>query len=161
MATATSGYNLLDDFLPEILQYCNGAPSILVRIHLLNAAIEFCNKSQILKKEPSNIQLGEDVHTYTLKYPQNRYRAIAVDEIKLEGATEGLIRTTEKEMDSEFANWRSTTASKPSRYFLTDAINKIRVWPMPSADIDTDYTIQTIVTYKRDQTELDDYIYEK
>ena len=45
MATASAGYNLLDDFLPEILQYANGAPSIMVRIHTLNAAIAFTEKS--------------------------------------------------------------------------------------------------------------------
>ena len=160
-ATASAGYTLLNEFLPEMLQYCNGAPSIMLRIHLINAAIEFCEKSLILKKEPSAFQLEEDVHTYTMKYPQDRYRAIAVDSAKFDSTSQPLIRTTEREMDGAFANWRSTSAQRPSRYWLTEDLNKIRFWPTPNADIDTDMLVKSIVTYKRGQEEVDEYIYEK
>jgi hypothetical protein len=159
-ATASAGYTLLNDFLAEMMQYCNGAPGIMLRIHLINSAIDLCNKSLMLKKEASKIQFEEDVHTYTLKYPQDRYRAIAIDEVKIEGK-QPLQRMTEHEMDSSFANWRETKGSSPTRYWLTDDLNKIRVWPTPKGDIDSDVTIRTIVTYKRGQIEVDDFIYEK
>ena len=159
-ATASAGYTLLNEFLPEIMQYCNGAPSIMVRIHLINSAIDLCNKALLLKKTPSTIQYEEDVHTYTLKYPQDRYRAIAVDEVKEENKNP-LRRMTEREMDGEVANWREQTSSTPSRYWLTDDVNKIRVWPTPNVDGTDDVTIQTIVTYKRGETEVDEFIYEK
>jgi hypothetical protein len=161
MATATAGYTLLDDFLPEMLQYCNGAPSIMLRIHLINAAIDLCNKALLLKKVPSPFQLEEDVHTYTLKYSQNRYRVLAVDNAKLDGSNVPLVRTTEKEMDSSIINWRSTESSKPTRYWLTDDLNTIRVWPTPKEDIDSDFTVDTVVTYKRGQIEVDEFIFEK
>jgi len=160
-ATASAGYTLLNDFLAETLQYCDGAPGIMVRIHLINSAIALCSKSQILKKEPSPLSVEEDVHTYTLKYPQNRYRAIAVDEVTFEDSKVPLTRTTEREMDGSRANWRSATASKPTRYWLTDDLNKIRLWPTPKADIDEDLVVKTVVTYKRGQTEVDEFIYEK
>jgi hypothetical protein len=161
MATASAGYTLLDEFLPEMLQYCNGAPSIMLRIHLINSAIDLCNKSLLLKKTPSAFQLEEDVHTYTLKYPQNRYRAIAVDSAKLSDSSP-LTRITEREMDSVFPNWRERSNSKPTHYWLTDELNTIRVWPTPTADIDDeDFTVQSIVTYKRGQTEVDEFVYEK
>jgi hypothetical protein len=161
MATASAGYTLLDEFLPEMLQYCNGAPNIMLRIHLINSTIDLCNKSLLLKKTPSAFQLEEDVHTYTLKYPQNRYRAIAVDSAKLSNSSP-LTRTTEREMDGAFQNWRETTGSKPTHYWLTDDLNKIRLWPTPTADIDDeDFTVQSIVTFKRGQEEVDEFIYEK
>jgi hypothetical protein len=161
MATASAGYTLLNDFLPEMLQYANGAPPIMLRIHLINSAIELCEKALLLTKTPSSFQLEEDVHTYTLKYPQNRYRAIAVDNVKFDSTSQPLIRTTEREMDGEFANWRETSASKPTRYWLTEELNKIRFWPTPSADIDVDMIVITDVTYKRGQVEVDEFIYEK
>jgi hypothetical protein len=159
-ATASAGYTLLNEFLPEMMQYCNGAPGIMLRIHLINSAIDLCNKALLLKKSPSSFQFEEEVHTYTLKYPQDRYRAIAIDEIKIEGK-DPLVRTTEREMDSLFANWRETESSSPSRFWLADGLNKIRVWPTPKEDIDTDVNIQSIVTYKRGQEEVDEFIYEK
>jgi hypothetical protein len=162
MATATSGYTLLDTLAPEILQYCNSAPTIMVRTHIINTTIEFCQKTLLLKKKPSNVTLEEDVHEYTLKFPGNRYRTIAIDSCKFEGdTTQPLIRTTEKEMDGEFVNWRDTKNSQPTRYYLKDGTNKIGFWPVPKADIDTDLVIRAIVTYKRDQTEIDEFVYEK
>lgn len=159
-AEASAGYTLLNDFLPEMMQYCNGAPPIMLRIHLINSAIDLCNKALLLKKEPSSFQFEEEVHTYTLKYSQNRYRAIAVDEIKPNGK-DPLVRTTEREMDGQFANWRDTAASSPTRFWLTDELNKIRVWPTPKEDIDTDVNTKSIVTYKRGQIEVDEFIFEK
>jgi hypothetical protein len=164
-STASAGYTLLNEFLPEMLQYCNGAPSIMLRIHLINSAIELCEKSGILKRDPSAFQLEEDVHTYTLKYPQDRYRAIAVDAAQFENdndiVNQPLTRTTEREMDGEFSNWRATKSSIPTRYWLTEELNKIRFWPTPNADIDNDMQVESVVTYKRGQTEVDEYIFEK
>lgn len=161
MATATAGYTLLDDFFSEMLQYCNGAPSIMLRTHLINATIDLCNKSLVLKKNPANFQAEEEVHTYTLKYPQNRYRTIAIDEIRFENSSLPLRRTTETEMDAEYSSWRKMESSTPTRYFLTDDINTIRLWPMPKADINEDLLVKSVVTYKRNQTEVDEFIYEK
>jgi hypothetical protein len=161
MATASAGYVLLDTFAPEILQYCNGAPTIMVRSHVINTVIEFCEKSLVLKKSPSPLNLEEDVNTYTLKYPANRYRAIAVDNARIDGSDLPMTETTEKEMNASFANWRTTTASKPSRYFLEDETNKIRFWPMTNADINDDLELVTRVTYTRSQTEVDEFLYEK
>lgn len=160
MATASAGYTLLDEFMPEILQWCNSAPSMMVRLHSLNRTIDLCNKALVLMKSASAFEMEEDVHTYTLKFSGDRYRALALDEIRI-GTGLPLKETTEREMDGMYSNWRSTTGSKPTRYFLADGINKVRVWPTPSADVDEDTTTIARVTYKRDQTEIDDYIYEK
>jgi hypothetical protein len=162
MATASAGYVLLDVFAPKILQYCNHAPTIMIRSQALDTVIDLCNKSLILKKSPSSIALEEDVGSYSLKYAGNRYRTIAIDVAKHENNEQPMIRTTEREMDGEFGNWRKTENSKPTRYFLEDETNKIRFWPTPNADIDdNDVEIICRVTYKRDQTEIDEFIYEK
>ena len=160
MAT-TAGYSSLDVMLPEVMQYCNSAPPIMIRTHLINTTIDLCNKALMLKKNPTNLQLEEGVHTYTMKYASNRYRALAVDAAKFEGNYQPLRRTTETEMDNLYPNWREQEGTKPTRFMLTDELNKIRVWPTPKADIDIDFTMQTVVTFKRDQIEIDEFIYEK
>jgi hypothetical protein len=161
MATASAGYVLLDQFLPEILQYCNGAPSIMVRSHTLKATIDLCNKSLVLKKDASAFEPEEGVHTYTLKFSGNRYRAIAVGEVKIGENTQPLQRITEEELDHSVVNWRTREATTPTKYFLTDELNTIRLWPTPKADIDSDCNVNCHVTYKRDQTEIDEFLYEK
>jgi hypothetical protein len=158
---ASAGYVLLDDFIPEILQYCNSAPSIMVRKHVLKVAIDFCSKSLVLKKDATAFNPEADTPTYTLAFSGGRYRAIAVDEVKIGDDSQPLRRTTEEEMDHEFANWRSRTSTRPTRYFLTEDTNAIRLWPTPSANITDDCDVQATVTILRDQIEIDDFLYEK
>jgi len=159
----TSGYVSWDVFVPEILQYVNGAPSILVRIHIRNTIINFCERTLILQRDPSNFSMEEDVAEYKLKFSSDRYRALACDEVRIgeDNSSLPLLRTTMKELDSEFSNWRKQTALKPTRYFLMEDINKIKFFPMPSADVDDDTIIRTRVAPKRDQVEFDDFLYEK
>jgi hypothetical protein len=133
----------------------------MVRSHLLDTIIEFCEKSLILKKSPSSFLLEEDVHTYTLKYSSDRYRTIAVNNVIIDGTEIPMTETTHKEMDSEYSNWRNQESSKPTRYILEDETNKIRLWPTPNADNTKDVELICRVTFKRDQTEVDEFIHEK
>ena len=157
---ATSGFTDVNDFLPEILQYCNGAPSIMVRKHIVDTVINFCERTLVLKKTPSAFCFEEDVHTYTLKFDSDRYVALAADDVKI-GDGDPLHRTTETELDGEASNWRSAEASEPRRYFLTSDINKLRVVPQPNTDIDDDTTMNCVVRPRRNQTEFDEFIFEK
>jgi hypothetical protein len=158
---ATAGFTDVNDFIPEVLQYCNGAPSIMVRKHVTNAIINFCERTLVLKKTPTAFTLEEDEHTYTLEFDSDRYVAIALDNVKV-GDDNPMERTTERELDGEASNWRSATSLKPRRYFLTDDINQIRLVPLPSADNDDeDVTMQATVRPKRNQIEFDELLFEK
>jgi len=159
MATFVS----LDVFRPEINQYCPGAPAILIRTHVLKAAIRFCERTMILKKDPSTFCLDEEEHTYTLKYSSDRYRAINIEDITLgTGSTAWKVSvTTEHELDSSIRNWRQHTNTKPSNCYLTEDLNRIRFYPAASEDTDDEINLTTAVTYKRDQTEIDEFLYEK
>lgn len=164
MATATSGYTLFDDFVTEILQYCHGAPTILVKTHVKNAIVEFCERSMILVKDPASFCLDEDEHTYTFKYPNDRYRAVSIKgDVRLgEGDNHQVIRvTTEHELDSWKSKWRTVKGSTPTACYLTPEINKIRFYPIPNADSDDDIYMSTPVTLRRGQIEIDEWIWEK
>jgi len=160
---ATAGYVDVDVFIPEILQYVHGAPSIMVRIHVVNTLINFCERTFVLKKDPSEISLDEDVHTYTMAFCNDRYVAVAVDLARIgEGESkQPLAGTTEKEMDEEFHNWRSHENTEPTRFWLTNEVNGIRFWPTPNADVDDDMFLKCVVRPRRNQTEFDELLYEK
>ena len=162
MATATTGFVLLDQFVPEILQYCHGAPTILVRNTVKNIIIEFCKRTFVLKAEPASFYIDEDVHTYTLKYASDRYTTIDITDFrKGEDDTNGALEVTStKKLDSTQPNWRVTTGT-PKAYLLTDDINTVRVYPIPNADSDEEYFVKAIVTPKKDQTEVPEFLYEK
>jgi len=163
MATATTGFVLLDEFLPEILQYVNGAPTIMVRTHVRNAIISFCERTLLLKRQPSTFYLDDEEHTYELKYNNDRYRAIAIQECQEGSGNNGRVisETTEHWLDHTIRNWREDTGSEPSRCFLTDETNKIRFYPEPTADSDDEIYLNTAVTYKRNMTECDEFIWER
>lgn len=162
MATATTGFVLYDEFVPEILQYCHGAPTILVRNTVKNIIIEFCRRSFVLKANPSCFYLDEDVHTYTLKYASDRYVTIDVEDFRKgeTDTTNSLEVTSPKKLDSTQPNWRVASGT-PKAYFLTDEINELRVYPIPNADSDEEYYAKCIVTLRKDQTECPEFLYEK
>lgn len=167
MATATSGYVLFDSFMAEVLQYVHGAPSIMVRNHIRNSIIEFLERSMILKKDPSSFYLEDEEHTYTLKYSADRYRAIAIKgDVRLgedyddDNATI-ITETTAHALDNSARKWRTTNGPTPSLCWLTEDTNKIRFYPIPNQDSDDEIYMTTCVTLKRDQTEIDEWIWEK
>ena len=164
-ATATTGYSLFDEFIPEILQYVHGAPTIMVRQHIKNIIIEFLERTMILKKDPSSFYLTEDEHTYKLKYNSDRYRAVNIKgDVRLgeEDTSSSIITvTSEHRLDMWLSKWRTNEGSKPTHCYLTEDVNKIRFYPIPNVDSTDEIFMTTAVTLKRDQTEVDEFIYEK
>lgn len=158
-----ASYTSLDAFIPEIKQYANAAPDIMVRIHIRNAVIRFCERSMILRKDPSAFYLDEDTHTYTLKFSGDRYVTIGVSEMQLgEGKTgELLLETTEHKLDNSINKWRTREANKPTNYFLTNDVNTVRFYPMPDQDSDDEIFTSCIVKPKRNVTEIDTFLWEK
>lgn len=156
-------YVSLDTFLPEILQYCHGVPTIMARTHIRNSIITFCERSLILKRDPSSFYLDEDEHTYTLKYNSDRYVAVAAKHCQLGEGDNGtrLEETTEHELDNSVNQWRYQEGNKPTKFFLTDETNGIRFYPTPNQDSDDEIFLNTVVKPKRNVTEVDEFLWEK
>lgn len=158
-----ASYTSLDTFLPEILQYVQGCPTIMARTHIRNAVILFCERTRILKRNPSTFCLTEDEHTYTMKYSGDRYVAISAKECNLGDGENGQVitETTEHELDHTIRNWRVRESNEPTSYFLTDDVNQVRFYPMPDQDSDDEIIITTIVKPRRNVTEVDEFLWEK
>lgn len=158
-----ASYTDYNDFITEIRQYAHAAPPIMIRTHVRNTIINFCERTLILKKDPSSFYLDEDEHTYTLKFSGDRYIAIAVKDLQIGEGTDGdpIAETTEHFLDNTVKGWRTHEAKTPRGYMLTDDVNKIRFYPMPNADSDDEIFITCAVRPRRDQTEIDTFIYEK
>jgi hypothetical protein len=158
-----ASYTTYETMVPEILQYCHGAPTILVLSHIRNAVIRFCEKTLVLKKEPSSFYLDEDTNEYTLKFTGDRYRVVSIKEARIGEypSDTALNITSEHDLDNSIAKWRTREASTPTSVFLSDGVNTCRFYPTPNADSDDEVFMDTVVTMKRDQTEMDTFIYEK
>ena len=158
-----ASYTTFQTLVPEIKQYCHGAPDIMIRTHIRNAAILFCERTMCLKKAPSAFFLSEDTHTYTLKYSADKYVAIDIKDAQIgEGSTGSpLAITTEHRLEKSVSKWSTREATKPLALFLTDDVNTVRFYPIPSEDSDDDVYITTVVRPKKDQTEMDTFLYEK
>jgi len=156
-------YTSYDQFLTEIRQYAHAAPPIMIRTHIRNAIINFCERTFILKQDPSSFYLDEDEHTYTLKFSGDRYIAIAVKDIQLGEGVEGqsIAETTQHFLDNTVRGWRTHEAKTPNAYMLTDDTNKIRFYPTPNADSDEEIFVTCAVRPARAETEVDSFIYEK
>jgi hypothetical protein len=159
-STATTGFVLFDQFLPDVLQYVHGAPSIIVRNHVKNAIILFAQRSLVLRKEPAAFCFTQDQATYTLKYAKDRYRVISITDFRKESDESVLVQTTENDMDTQDAAWRYVSGT-PAKYMLTPDVNKVRVYPIPDADGTSDMLIMSVVVPTRDQEEVDELFYEK
>lgn len=156
-------YTTYQTLVPEIKQYVHGAPDIMIRTHIRNAAILFCERTLVLKKTPSSFYLDEDTHTYTLKYSGDRYVAIDIKSAILGDGTNGkrLNITTEHTLENSIAKWETREGTEPSSVFLSDEINTVRFYPIPSQDSSDEMFINTVVRPRKDQTEMDSFLYEK
>lgn len=153
----------LNVFRPKISQYCQGASGMLIRQHVLDTIIGFCERTECLKKDASDFYFEEETAKYSLKFPEDRYVAVAIETMTLgEGNnSKELTRITSNELDHSVSNWRQDTTTYPTHFFLTDELNEVRVYPMPTNDIDDEVHISCIVRPTRSQTEVDEFLYEK
>ena len=158
-----ASYTTYQTLVPEIKQYCHGAPDIMIRTHIRNAAILFCERAFVLKKTPSSLSLDEDTATYTLKYSGDRYVAIDIKDAQLGEGQNGkqLTITTQHKLENTIPKWRTRTGSTISAVYLSDDVNELRVYPKPDQDSDEEVFVTTVVRMKRDQTEMDTVLYEK
>lgn len=158
-----ASYTSLDSFVTEIRQYAPGAPPIMIRGHVRNTIINFCERTFILKRSPADFMLNEDQHTYTLKYSGDRYVTIAIKVIRVGDGDSGdlLSETTEHYLDNTLPGWQTHEGSKPTGYMLLDDVNSIRVYPIPTEDSSDDVVVEACVRPRRDQTEVDTFLYEK
>lgn len=159
---ATQGYVELDDFLTEVLPYIHGAPTIIIKNFLKGAIIDFCKRTQILKKQPASFYLNEDQASYTMKFPDDRYLAVSIDQVQLgESGNTILYPTSEERLDGSNPTWRLDTSSTPSNYILATGINELIIYPKPSQDSDDEIYVTARVTPRQDQTEFDEVLHEK
>jgi hypothetical protein len=161
-----ASYTSFDDFLPEILGHVQGCPTQLAKIHIRNAIILFLERTLILKTSPSSFFLDADEHTYTLKFSGDRYRAVALKEVRL-GSSETdsnyqKIRVvSEHDLDTTITKWRVKNATKPTHCFLTEATNEVRFYPIPNTDSTKEIFMDVAVTQMKTQTNVLSWIHEK
>jgi hypothetical protein len=159
-------YKDFDDFLPEILIQAQGCPTQLAIIQIRNAVIKFLERTLVLKTSPSTFYLDEDEPSYTLKFANDRYRAVALKEVRLASSDTDENYTqihivSEHELDETITKWRVRQTATPTHCFLTEETNVIRFYPMPNTDSTKEIYIDAAVTIKKSETSVIDWVWEK
>lgn len=116
----------ISDFFPRLLPHVVGCPDPLAQQAVLDAAIEFCERSQVLREQLDPVSLVIGQAEYDLYAPPQQEIA-RVMSVALDSATLLQADLDEVRFDT------STTNAKPLRFYTVrlDSIFSLRVSPAP------------------------------
>lgn len=152
-----------DDFLSEVTPYMENCPLPVVKNHIKNAAIEFCQRAALWRRELDAISLIANEHTYEIDDEINSDETISSIDYAFLTETSGetpLTITTEDAMKITVRNWRTLTASKPKAVMLLDT-EKLRVYPIPEVALTGSLVTGIILKPSRDSAGVPDWIHEQ
>lgn len=148
----------LDRFAKRVRPEVPGCPEPIINDAVVQAAIRLCSESRVWVERLAPIDVFKDIGEYELigPYPSEVIAPVAVawDDIPL-----GM--TTLEALENGVSNWRDTSATRPSHYFMT-GVRRIRLYPMPDADGTDKVQVTAELIPDEDATELpkwllDDY----
>lgn len=149
---------LLSQFHSAVATHTPSAPIPTIDEAIVNAAIEFCTRTQLLVETvQADAELGESVVYFTPSTDQLAVRFISqvwYKDSPLAPVADGNVYTPKA--------WVEGTAPQaPTSYFYAAQSNYINVYPVPNAD-DTDaFTARIVVVPVRGATSLPDVLYDE
>ena len=152
-----------NNFLNEVLPYVENCPTPIVKQHLRNAAIEFCQRTALWHQELAVISVVQDQYTYDLTGTLTTDEAISGINYAYLTETDGetpLNVTTEDEMNAHILVWQVNTATKPDTIMMLDTVN-CRLYPIPEVAIANSLVVGLILKPSRASTGVPDWIYEQ
>lgn len=152
-----------EDFFNEVTPYVENCPSIIVKHQVRNAAIEFCQRSGLWRREMDRINIAANIHTYEINTELSVDETISAIDYAFLTETTGstpLGITTEDVLKASSSTWRTITATRPEAALLTDTEN-CRLYPIPSEDINDSLVVGVILKPSRDSSGLPDWIFEQ
>lgn len=149
MATA------LSSFLPYIVPYAPGVPRTVAQAKLLDAAIEFCERTLYMRQTLAAVDLVLDVDSYTLAPPADHDVVMATSLI-VNGNPIG--PAAEERLDSIDAYWRTGISGTPSAWYQPTPTT-IKFNRIPDATVTGGLLVEIAVKPTRDATTVDDELY--
>lgn len=152
-----------DDFLSEVMPYVENCPLPVAKHSIQNAAIEFCQRTALWRRELDPISIIANIYDYDLDDEISADESVSSINFafltEVSGETPMKV-TTEDTMQQTIRNWRTLTSSKPQAVMLTDTEN-LRTYPIPEAAIAGGLVVGLILKPSRIAGGLPDWIYEQ
>lgn len=150
----------LDVFLPYVLPYAMGCPPSVAKQAVVDAAIEFCERSGAIQQtlDPMSTSLG--TLEYELDLP-TKQDLVQIKRAWFKGAEMTPVPT---ESVRNALAWRATIpgvqaqSGDPSEFY-TASRNAVGIFPRPSVAETDVLTVRAVLKPSRDATQLDDALY--
>jgi hypothetical protein len=117
-------------FTPMVALHTPGAPDILIEHYVRQSAIQFCNRTKIVKEALDAEEIGAE-GLYDL--PSN---TVAVELVYVDGEPIGPVSEDQLRVDS--GNWKTRTG-KPTHY--VSSLTQLRLYPLPDETVQVEVTV--------------------
>lgn len=146
----------LDVFLPRLMPYVLGCPEPLAKQALLDAAIEFCNRSHAVSLALDPITVVKGIPTYEVETPTQTGVATVL-KVWYEG---NIITSLPYESATALFNHPNGT---PRYYFgqYVDEVFSITLLPTPEKTVANGLQVRVALTPNRDATQVHDILFDR
>ncbi|MBX9609692.1 MAG: hypothetical protein K2Y51_26015 [Gammaproteobacteria bacterium] len=147
----------LEDFLPDVLPHCPGAPIPVAERQLLHAIRDFCARSSYWRADQLFTTVTDEVAAgeYQVAPPAGAYLASVL--IPIEHAGEPLfLRTPEWLAENYSTQWRTATGAPA--YFTMTTPTRVRLVPYPTVAVTNDLRVTQILQPALSSPTLDDVL---
>jgi hypothetical protein len=144
-------------FLPEVLPYLPACSEPAAFSQIRNAAIEFADRTDILRYAPDPQVMEQDVGEYDIEVPANhdlaRVLTVWAAGIELQAASEDSLA-------ARFGtDWRTATGG--ARYYVLTNSYALRLCPLPTETVQEGLNMVLSLRPKRTSTVCDDILWER
>lgn len=146
---------LLSAFLTRLMPHVKGCPEPLAQQALVDAAIEFCETTQLIQETLTPIDVTAGVGSYDLT-PESRSEISRVVRVTYDGYRLGALATLDGVYQLEYT-------AKPV-YFYTDVVDEqmvLQLYPAPDETKTDALSVRAAVRPRRDATSLPTLLYER
>lgn len=143
---------------PRVLRHAPGCPIMTVLATLREGAIEFCERTQVWKRDVSYIKLAKNVRHFELSPPDDS-EVITVSSVKYDGVT--IDPQSTEWLDRWVADWQNKSGNQPEYYFITlqDDIMRVNIYPKPSETLSEFITCKLVLRPTVDSLGMDSEIF--
>ena len=151
----------LKQFVNQFSVDVMGCPNPLAERIVREAAIDICERTQLLRKKNLYISITADESEYTIPVDDDYYSVHGLFKVnKGELSDEKYLPITdEHNLTQRYGDgWKYMTGNTPVSVFLTPE-KKLRIFPIPTVDFDDDLILEVVVKPTQAASKVDDILY--
>ena len=146
----------ITQFIDRVRPEARTAPTFTLSDYVLDAAIDFCERSRYWREDLTALDAVANQASYTASPPSG---AVIQDIISVRHNTIVLEPASQEVLDSQFLDWRTESGSQADYWFAT-ARDNITLVPYPSAAGTANIEIRAALKPSRTATTLPQSLYD-